>query len=406
MSSFQKVIVSFIALIFIAFGSQNKPAEPLSAGAQPVKGQLGQACLANETCNAPWRCYAGECRHPCLVSRDCEHDGKCAPHPKLFWSSKKQSWAIKPFTGMEFKVGFDVSESGLLREKLCRPTESAHCALSKACTDRGQCGLGTDPTKSPDRAQPMCRATEVAHCEKSKGCKRSGKCTLAPDEPFTGCIKGPMDDAFCKKTRACKKRGACSAGPEGQCIVKSDADCQSGGSCKNEGKCQAKDGQCIVASNAHCAGSLVCKMAGGCAAVNGACAPAEAAHCAGSRQCKMEGKCGLLNGACAPVEPEHCRGPLCQMLGLCTVNAGGYCEADAAQCAKHRLCTDQGLCSVKTDDKMVVRKGRRKMTQNFKKPRLVCATAEGFDCSSIKACAEHGACTYDAQRNRCRARDA
>ena len=317
--------------ICIGCGGQAPLPEAAHDSAGSTVGQLGQACLANESCEKPWRCYAGECRHPCLVSRECEHDGKCAPHPKLFWSSKEQGWAVEPFTGMEFKVGFDVSDSGLVSQKLCQPTEPDHCARSKACADNGQCGLGTDPTKSPERAPPMCRATEVAHCEESKRCKRSGQCTLAPDEPFTGCIKGPVDDAFCKKTRACKKRGACSAGPGGQCIVKSDADCQTGGACKNEGKCRAKDGQCVVASTIDCAGSSVCKMAGGCAAVNGVCAPAEPTHCASSLRCKMEGKCGLFNGVCAPVEAEHCRGSLCEMLGLCAVNAGGYCEADAAQ---------------------------------------------------------------------------
>ena len=409
-----RIFVCSLTLSLMACGGQPKGATSVRMEGDSAQGHLGQICLPNETCQAPWRCYAGECRHPCAVSRACAFQGDCAPHPEMFWSQEQRSWAIKPYDGMEFKVGFDVSETGALSKMLCRPNKPLHCASSQSCVDRGQCAIAVDPNdppqegsitggKAPKMGKVKCRATKPEHCAQSKKCARSGKCTLALDETFTGCIKGPLDDGFCKKTRACKKNGACSAGPDHRCVVKTKADCESSEGCKMKGECQPREGRCVVQSADACAQSFGCTIFGLCDLVDGVCAPSKSAHCTESKMCSSQGKCGLRNGSCVPTSAEHCQGMMCQMFGLCAINEGGYCEGSPSICAEHDLCKRFGLCAAKQAKEIVVHSGRKQASQRFPQARMVCAIPDGFDCSKTTVCERKGGCSLDTNLGGCRA---
>lgn len=161
----------------------------------------------------------------------------------------------------------------------------------------------------------------------------------------------------CALKEACKRDGLCetAADGSGQCIAKTDAQCQASASCAAKGECVAQDvyvpyckcdaeseeeaearcgewqrGGCSV-TDESCKASQVCKERGACTAYTWcgghACVTKNDADCAASTRCKTHGECAFLGSSsifdCAPTTAEHCKqAQVCTKEGRCALGNG------------------------------------------------------------------------------------
>lgn len=242
--------------------------------------------------------------------------------------------------------------------------KSKACREAPACKSEGLCGAGADgqciAVSAKDCANTFkcereglcgvrdgeCAATADSHCEASLVCETDGRCAMGNGR----CM---ATEASCSQRDACIRQGECHVSEEGECIAKTDADCNDRWECYTFGSCRVRDGRCAAVSDADCLDAYRCHISRLCKAEGGRCVE-DAATCAESAACTYAGHC-VGEELCSVKDDEmcasakRCEGKACRALGL---PSDKEC---AESCEVTRGCKLHGRCGEGEDGRCVVR---------------------------------------------------
>lgn len=336
------------------------------------------------------------------------------------------------------------TNSGSGRKLPRPPVRDLRCAEQPQCLESGQC----------EQVGSRCRATTAAHCRASGRCKAHGQCTLGRGANRGSCVIGgaadcasadvcavtgrcgfaggrcvAIDDADCRRAANCRSEGLCWLDGE-SCRARSAADCVASSGCRSHGACVFDDGQCSATAET-CRASVQCRKEGVCSLHRGECQVGTDADCRGSDRCRVDGRCSARGRQCVAAGDDDCADSgLCKNLGQCTARGGkcittdredcisaGLCAREArctpiggacriydGDCARSRLCGDDGRCA--TEQGRCVARTRQGCAESTGcKLYGLCEPVDGecratdADCRRAKVCREEGQCS--ARFGRC-----
>jgi hypothetical protein len=207
----------------------------------------------------------------------------------------------------------------------------AGCGGGASATVGG--GAGADPARGdaiadlhrPARREPPAHplSSAVDACPYSPQCYLRGECKKE------GAACKPGDDNDCRFSQECASLGHCRLSG-GRCSADADG-CRNSLVCFHAGQCSSDGNDCIAAADS-CAGSESCREEAKCSIKGGVCVRGSDADCETSGLCKREGKCVITGRfeVCAATKAEHC-----QQADVCTkLGQEGQCRLQGNDCVR------------------------------------------------------------------------
>lgn len=388
-------------------------------------------CANSLACKEQGRCLYKDRKcvatpEACAASTGCKEEGRCLFATFDGYKRVCLRPPEVPYDDVCLESCLDAGEC--THKSYCRVENSAQCAQSAACRERGACAAVTRKA-GPKATYLSCLATTKNHCEQSAGCKERGLCKLAG-----GYCQ--LDARGCRMSELCTKQGKCHFDKSsGQCVARSSADCEASLGCKDDGICKLDPAGRLCTSlprspDVFCAMSAACSEQGRCVSdeEGSACVAVDLAYCeAAFDVCKQRFSdgapvCKIENGACA-LEPSFCRSPVyckgpgavCKPYELTSKRQTSLCEVVSFDCTETEECKRSGRCLAE-GDACLVNEDACKISPRCKSDGLCEFDSSTYECKGHRdaycreqsACKEEGRCSsvvdYDTDETSCGAK--